>query len=250
MSLTHITRALLSASTSDGCDDDDHGGHDAHETFQHIYYVMAFIAILWFAGKGATKLGMPGLVGEIVFGIILGPHLLNLPGDDGCDFLIVIGEIGLVMLVVEAGVDVDIGMLKLIGPRGLGVALMGSFFPMSMGFCITYLGMGTDIMSSIAISACFAPTSMGIALNVLKKAKILNTPTGQLIIAAVILDDVMALIILTEIQALSEPTVMGILLSLIVSPVLIVLIGYMAISWIPRRTKKLMNRVPKDSRYR
>merc|ERR1719464_919752 len=188
------------------------------------------------------------LVGEIVLGIVLGPHLLNLPGDDGCDFLIVIGEIGLVMLVVEAGVDVDIGMLKLIGPRGLGVALMGSFFPMSMGFCITYLGMGTDIMSSIAISACFAPTSMGIALNVLKKAKILNTPTGQLIIAAAILDDVMALVILTEIQALADPTPMAIALPLIVSPVLIVLIGYLAIAWIPRWTKALMSRVPKNHR--
>merc|ERR1719266_1838169 len=209
---------------------------------------MLFIAALWFAGKMFSKFGMPELVGEIVFGIILGPHLLNLPGDDGCDFLIVIGEIGLVMLVVEAGVDVDVGMLKLIGPRGLGVALMGSLFPMSMGFCITYLGFGTDLMSSIAIGACFAPTSMGIALNVLKKARILNTPTGQLIIAAAILDDVLALIILTEIQALSEPTVMAILLPLIVSPVLIVVIGYLAIRWIPIWMKKLMDRVPKDSR--
>merc|ERR1719411_1703841 len=103
-------------------------------------------------------------------------------------------------------------------------------------------------MSSIAISACFAPTSMGIALKVLKKAKILNTPTGQLIIAAAILDDVMALIILTEIQALAEPTVMAIAMPLIVSPVLIVLIGYLAIAWIPRWTKALMSRVPKDSR--
>merc|ERR1712038_1275201 len=192
--------------------------------------------------------GMPGLVGEIIFGIILGPHLLNLAGDEGSEFLIVIGEIGLVMLVVEAGIDVDVGMLKLIGPRGLAIALLGSFFPMSIGFAITYLFMGTDLMSSIAIAACFAPTSMGIALNVLKKAKILNTPTGQLIIAAAILDDVMALIILTEIQALSDPTVMAIALPLIVSPVLIVLIGYLAIAWIPRWTKALMSRVPKNHR--
>merc|ERR1712038_1002528 len=192
--------------------------------------------------------GMPGLVGEIIFGIILGPHLLNLPGDEGSEFLIVIGEIGLVMLVVEAGIDVDVGMLKLIGPRGLAIALLGSFFPMSIGFAITYLFMGTDLMSSIAIAACFAPTSMGIALNVLKKAKILNTPTGQLIIAAAILDDVMALIILTEIQALSDPTPMAIALPLIVSPVLIVLIGYLAIAWIPRWTKALMSRVPKNHR--
>jgi len=242
----HLSRLLLSGSDSD-CDS-DHDSHSTDETFNHIYYVMIYVAALWIAGKLATKLAMPALVGEIVFGIILGPHLVNLAGDEGSEFLIVIGEIGLVMLVVEAGIDVDVGMLKLIGPRGVGIALLGSIFPMSMGFCITYLGMGTDIMSSIAIGACFAPTSMGIALNVLKKARILNTPTGQLIIAAAILDDVLALIILTEIQALSDPTVMAILLPLIVSPVLIIIIGYLAIRWIPIWMKKLMDRVPKENR--
>ena len=49
-----------------------------------------------------------------------------------------------------------------------------------------------------------APTSMGIALNVLKQAKMLNTPTGQLIIAAAVLDDVIALLLLSELQARTD----------------------------------------------
>merc|ERR1719242_2769647 len=209
---------------------------------------MLFIAALWFAGKLFGKFGMPELVGEIVFGIILGPHVLNLAGDHGSEMLIVIGEIGLVMLVVEAGVDVDIGMLKLIGPRGVGIAILGSIIPMSMGYTLSYLFMGTGVMTSIAIGACFAPTSMGIALKVLKGAKLLNTPTGQLIIASAILDDVIALIILSELQALADLTVVGILMPLIVSPVLILIIGYLAIGWIPKWIKMLMDRLPKEHR--
>jgi len=119
---------------------------------------------------------------------------------------------------------------------------------MAMGFLISYLAMGTTIGQSIAIGACFAPTSMGIALNVLKKAKILNTPTGQLIIAAAILDDVIALIILSELTAMKDPTAMNILLPLIVSPVLIIGIGYLAIRWIPHWIKILMSKVPKEHR--
>jgi len=263
MSFSGLSRALLSSSTHDEDDSSSCGydpyaalvdsaghdeSHDSHDAFDHIYHTMAFVAILWFAGKAAVKLGMPALVGEIVFGIILGPHLINLPGDEGSDFLIVIGEIGLVMLVVEAGIDVDIGMLKLIGPRGLAIALLGSIFPMSMGFCISYLTMGTDVMTSIAIGACFAPTSMGIALNVLKKAKLLNTPTGQLIIAAAILDDVLALIILSELSAMGDPTVVGILMPLIVSPVLIIVIGYLALRWIPHWIKLIMTKVNDEYR--
>lgn len=225
---------------------DDVGHHDAHDAFNHLYYVMLFIASLWFAGKLVIRLGMPALVGEIIFGIILGPHLLNLAGDEGSEFLIVIGEIGLVMLVVEAGIDVDVGMLKLIGPRGVAIAVFGSVIPMAFGFCMSYLTMGTTMQSSIAVGACFAPTSMGIALNVLKKAKILNTPTGQLIIASAILDDVIALMILSELQAMKDPTVGNILVPLLVSPILIIGIGYLAIRWIPKWIKALMNRIPKE----
>eukprot|EP00484_Ammonia_sp_Unknown_P008699 CAMPEP_0197079908 /NCGR_PEP_ID=MMETSP1384-20130603/213862_1 /TAXON_ID=29189 /ORGANISM="Ammonia sp." /LENGTH=773 /DNA_ID=CAMNT_0042518789 /DNA_START=52 /DNA_END=2373 /DNA_ORIENTATION=- len=252
-------RALLSSSShgselsSTGCTGDAYAAlteevshHDAHDAFNHLYYVMLFVASLWFAGKLVIRLGMPALVGEIVFGIILGPHLLNLAGDEGSEFLIVIGEIGLIMLVVEAGIDVDVGMLKLIGPRGVAIAVFGSVIPMAFGFCMSYLTMATDIKTSIAIGACFAPTSMGIALNVLKKAKILNTPTGQLIIAAAILDDVIALMILSELQAMKEPTVSNILIPLIVSPILILGIGYLAIRWIPKWIKALMTKIPKE----
>ena len=105
MSLHHLSRVLLASSASSGCEDGHDEGHDSHEVFNHIYHVMLFVAILWVAGKLFAKIGMPALVGEIVFGIICGPHILNLPGDDGCAFLIVIGEIGLVMLVVEAGME-------------------------------------------------------------------------------------------------------------------------------------------------
>ena len=119
---------LASSSGTDGCTDDFYAGlsetvshHDSEEAFNHIYYVMVFMACIWFIGKIFQKIGMPALVGEIVTGIVLGPNLLNVVGDHGSEFLIVIGEIGLIMLVVEAGIDVDIGMLKLIGPRGLGM---------------------------------------------------------------------------------------------------------------------------------
>jgi Kef-type K+ transport system membrane component KefB len=224
----------------------EEGGHE--DAFNHIYFVMLFIATLWVAGKLAIRLGMPALVGEIIFGIILGPYLLNLPGSEGSHFLIVIGEIGLIMLVVEAGIDVDIGLLKVIGAPALAVAVMGSIFPVSMGFCMSYLAFGTDAKTSIAVGACFGPTSMGIALNVLKKAKIVNTPTGQLIIAAAILDDVIALITLSELGALKDPSAGAILLPLIVSPILILLFGYLAIRWIPRWIKLLMNFVPKEQR--
>ena len=218
-----------------------HTSHD--ESFLHLYYMMLFVSLIWIIGKLFNKIGMPELVGQIVTGMIFGPYGLNILGDHGSEIFIIIGEIGLIMLVVEAGLDVDIGMLKLIGPRGLMVAIFGSQLPLLIGFVIATF-MELSIQSSLAIGACFAPTSMGIALNVLKEAKILNTPTGQLIIAAAILDDVIALMLLSELNAMSNPTIINIILPLIVSPMLILFFGYLSIKTVPRFIKYLMNKIP------
>ncbi len=109
-----MIRTLLASTT------EEESHHDPDEAFAHVYYVMIFVASLWVVGKLFAKVGMPSLVGEIIFGMIMGPNLLNLVGDAGSAFLIIVGEIALTMLVIEAGIDVDIGMLKLIGPRGVG----------------------------------------------------------------------------------------------------------------------------------
>ena len=50
------------------------------------------------------------------------------------------------------------------------------------------------IKSALAIGASLAPTSMGISLKVLQDGGVLSTPTGQLIIAAAVMDDVIALV--------------------------------------------------------
>ena len=57
-------------------------------------------ASIWCAGKAASKLGLPTLVGEIMVGVVLGPPLANLmPVPEA---LMLFGEVGLVLLVLEA----------------------------------------------------------------------------------------------------------------------------------------------------
>merc|ERR1719510_934116 len=87
--------------------------------------------------------------------------------------------------------------------RGFAVGVIGSLLPMGIGFGLA-TALGSEWKAALCIGATLAPTSMGIALNVLRSGKVLNTPTGQLVIAAAVLDDVLALIILSEIQALEE----------------------------------------------
>merc|ERR1719419_2050108 len=97
------------------------------------------------------------------------------------------------------------------------------------------LAMGSDTLAALSIGATLAPTSMGIALNVLRKGHQLNAPTGQLIIAAAVLDDVLALIILSEIEASGEenPTALSFILPVLVSALFILIFGYLAVNVLP-----------------
>jgi Kef-type K+ transport system membrane component KefB len=81
----------------------------------------------------------------------------------------------LILLVVEAGIDIDLSTMKVIGSRGFLIALVGSVLPIGLGMVVAYALDVTDTKGVIAAGACFGPTSLGIALNILRTGGILNT---------------------------------------------------------------------------
>jgi len=136
--------------------------------------------------------------------------------------------------VLEAGVDIDVGTLKLIGTRGFIIAVIGSLLPIAIGIGIAYALGVTETTEAIAAGATFGPTSVGIALNILRTGGILNTPTGQLIVSAAVIDDMIALIVLSQLEALvGTITVAGILIPVISAILFLVIGGAIALLVVP-----------------
>lgn len=122
----------------------------------------------------------------------------------------------LILLVLEAGIDIDLTTLKIIGTRGFLVAIFGVGATVGIAYAVAAL-LGYTGIEALAAACVFAPTSLGIAMNVLRSSGIINTPTGQLIVAAAIIDDIMALVVLSQLQAFvgDEVSVMDIVVPLI-----------------------------------
>jgi len=91
-----------------------------------------------------------------------------------------------------------------------------------------------SIETSIAIGACFAATSVGITLNIWESSNNYSSDTAQIIIVAAMLDDVIALILLAIIQSIKNGIGYQLVLSIIISPLLIIIIGKITISFGPR----------------
>ena len=178
-------------------------------------------------------------------GIAVGPHGLGIAPKP--DALMMIGEFGLVLMVLEAGVEVDLEQLALVGRRGVLVAFAGSLSPSrsaprSARWCST-----CPRRARWPVGASLAPTSMGISLKVLQDGGVLGTPTGQLIIAAAVIDDVIALVLLSELEALRDPTPVNFIVPIVSSVAFIAVVGYSAIHVVPAfLVDRLVPRVPKQ----
>jgi Kef-type K+ transport system membrane component KefB len=157
--------------------------------------------------------------------------------------------IRLILTVLEAAMDIDVKNLKLIGIRGFTIAVVGSILPISIGISLAY-GMGFEGKAAIGAGATFGPTSMGIALNVLKNGGISSTPLGQLIVSAAIVDDMLALVILSQLEALTgEITVVGVVVPILSAFLFLLLGGYIALFVLPNiREKYLISKIPSEHR--
>jgi Kef-type K+ transport system membrane component KefB len=154
---------------------------------------------------------LPPLVGQIAVGMLVwGPHGLGLGWMDDAAFrfplgiLGILGEVGLVLLLVQAGLAMDLHVLQQVGMRAMVMALLGSVLPTIIGTVLAYSVLGVDnVTAALAVGCSFGPTSAGIALNVLQPCGVLATPLGQLIVAIAIIDDIIALVVLSLLQALT-----------------------------------------------
>ena len=102
------------------------------------------------------------------------------------------------------------------------------------------LAMASDanvgIKTALAVGASFSPTSLGVAASALKTGKMLDTPVGQLVVASCVVDDIMALILLSMFQVLVEdnPPVIAYFIPIISSLGFLLVLGGSAVTWLPK----------------
>lgn len=89
---------------------------------------------------------------------------------------------------------------------GVGQAVTGSLCPISITFLITYFGFELSGRGALACGLTLSPTSAGITLDILKAGGVLDQPVGQVIIAAAVVDDVLALVMLGQLEVQPQPS--------------------------------------------
>jgi len=162
-------------------------------------------------GKLAQSIGQPSVLGELVAGVVLGTSCLGVV-DAHQPTLHFLGEVGVVILLFEIGLETDLKKLLGVGGAAAAVAVVGVVLPFALGYAVS-LSWGFSSMVSILVGASLTATSVGITARVLSDLGQLQRPESQIILGAAVLDDVIGLVILTvvaRIAAGAEVTLSGV----------------------------------------
>ena len=79
---------------------------------------------------------MPQVVGALLAGLILGPAMLNILSET--DFIIQLSELGVIVLMFNAGLESDLEELKKTGKASFIIASLGVIIPLIGGFAIAH----------------------------------------------------------------------------------------------------------------
>ncbi|KRN59277.1 cation:proton antiporter [Limosilactobacillus secaliphilus] len=145
-------------------------------------------------GQLCIRAGIPDVIGQIVFGIVVGPAVLGWIQPNA--MINEFQEIGVIILMFIAGLESDLTLLKKYLKPAIVVALLGMLLP------VIVMGVAADIygmqwFESLFIGVIFSATSVSISVAVLREYNQLSSKEGATILGAAVADDIGGVIALS-----------------------------------------------------
>jgi len=162
-----------------------------------LLHVLVVLVAAKVGAEVSERLGQPAVLGELVLGVLVGPHALGLVGGD--QVLAVLGQLGVLLLLLQVGLETELTDLLRVGRPALSVAVVGVVLPFAFGWAglrLTGLaGHGRHV--ELFVAAALTATSVGITARVFGDLKALSRAEARTVLGAAVADDVIGLVILT-----------------------------------------------------
>ena len=214
--------------------------------------LLIIIIVARLAAELAELIKIPAVLGEIIAGIIIGPSALGLIDPiknlDVANMVLLLGEIGVILLLFQVGLEMDLGEMAKVGKPALLVALIGVLVPFAAGFGVA-CAFGESGKISLFIGAALTATSVGITARVLGDLRALALRESRIVLGAAVADDVLGLIILTVVvKVVTEGSISASVVFETIGLALgfLVITGLLAIYVIPKAFTRI-DRVAKSS---
>ena len=179
----------------------------------HFIETIIGVGILLFAAKLMAelflRLKLPIVLGELIAGMIVGPFALGgLQIIDGKqllqinDEIRILGEMGAIVILFMAGLEMTPKEFLKGGKAAFVVGTLGVVIPFFVGLTV-FQFFGFDALQSMLIATALTATSIAISIQVLSEFGKIKTPEARLIIGAAIVDDILAIAVLSVVTSIA-----------------------------------------------
>src|SRR5208283_4140948 len=151
-----------------------------------VFWIMAAAVLAPLLAEIPVRLKMPVVVIEVVLGILIGPHVLNLVQFDG--FVVTMFALGMATTLFMAGMELDFNEIK---GRPLWLAAGGWIASVLLGITIVgLLHVIPRVDAPLMVTLALCTTGLGVLVPVFRDSGLLETMFGRLVIAAGTLGEV------------------------------------------------------------
>lgn len=203
------------------------------ESYRYLLDLAIILLSTKVLGLITRRVQMPQVVGALLAGLLLGPAGAGILSETS--FIKSLAEVGVIVLMFSAGMETDIKELKASGKASFVIALCGVIVPLAGGFGVAWFFNRPELIRSTADASIFlqnifigvilTATSVSITVETLKELGKLKTRSGNAILGAAIIDDILGIIALTIVTSLADSSVSLVL-------VLLKIVGFFAFAGI------------------
>ena len=201
--------------------------------------VLVDLFVLFAAAKILGELfehvGQPAVVGELLAGVIVGPHVLGWAGGDEA-VLEVLAELGVIILLFTVGLETSLADLRSVVRPALMVGFLGVILPLGAAV-VTMLGLGYERADSLFVAAAIAATSVGVTARVMRDLGAVRTTAARVVLGAAVVDDILAIMVLAVVSGLVAGDLSTVELVVLVVEVVLFLGVVLVVG--PRATRRL-----------
>ncbi len=144
---------------------------------------------------------LPGILGLILAGVLIGPSVLNILAVD--ETIVLFSTVGLIYLMFTAGLEIDLMMFHRVRNRALVLALIAFALAQVSGQILGYF-YGLSFVGSILLGADYASQTL-VALPVIMRLGIARSEVVATAIGATIINELLALLILAAVTSGDDP---------------------------------------------
>ena len=174
--------------------------------------MLTSLALIFLVGMGfgwlVTRLRLPSLLGMLLTGILLGPHVLNLLDESILGISADLRQLALIIILTRAGLSLNIDDLKKVGRPAVLLCFVPACFEMAGMVVLAPRLLGLSVLDAAILGAVIAAVSPAVIVPKMLRLMELGYGTKhsipQMILAGASVDDVFVIVMFTAFTGLAQ----------------------------------------------